>query len=137
MFINQWMTRPNDKPYRVAYSGPTNIYLWVGADFIFGYFCFFWFVAAEFDCRCGCPNVSVWYLSPINLRPAFAGHFLPGPGVGPCSRPFSCFSLNSNALSAQLIADYANQMRDICVVYDNIIYSSICRVYDIRFVYNI
>lgn len=103
--------KPSDKPDRVSFSEPTKMYLWAKVNFIF--VVLFFLVCGLCGCCC-CPNVSVWYLSPINLR------LWPWPW--PLLSPFlsAAFSLNSNALSAQLIADYANQMRDICEAYDNI-----------------
>lgn len=114
--------KPSDKPDRVSFSGSTKMYLWPKVNFVvfWSFFCFiFGFLLLLLVCGlcgcCCCPNVAVWYLSPINL---WLWLWL-WPLLSPFLSAATWFSLNSNALSAQLIADYANQMRDICVAYDN------------------
>lgn len=82
------------------------------------------------DCRCGCPNVSVRYLRPINLPSAFSLSLSLSHDVSPDFPP------NLNTISTQLIADYANQLeiytihayiyRCICVC---------CRCFLLRFVF--
>lgn len=70
--------------------------------------------AVDCDCRCGCPNVSVWYLRPINLRSAFSLSISLAQ-----SRCFSRFSLkfeyDINAINSRLCKSTAYIYRCICI----------------------